>query len=100
MKLDWRTPEQSFESGEIAIGGDPFTTGFDGQRRIPCVLSQIPGGVRSPAKVAIDLPVPISWLNKLTVGLFQQHRCEGDSVGHAARPREDTGMSSDADDTC
>jgi len=98
MKLDGRAPDQSFESREIAVGGDPFTTSFDRQRRIPCILSQISGSVRSPAQVAIDVPVPIAWLNELTVGLFQQHRCEGDRVRQMAGPREDAGMSGNADD--
>ncbi len=55
--LEWAAPLQKRESGVAAVGRDPGSTVFDGERRMVGVGNQIGRGGHIPAQLRKDLPV-------------------------------------------
>jgi len=91
-------PVQSLESRKVSIGGDPLTTGFDGERRKPCILDQISHGPGGSAKGAKDVPVARPGLKNLAIWLIEQQRCKRQGLCQSAWLLKDARMGGDSDE--
>lgn len=91
-----QTPLQPREAGEIAIGGDPFASGFDRERSQPGVLHQVAGGCCAGAKSLEDAPMAFPGDNHRSVRLLQQYFAEREDLRRRTRLREDLWMRRDA----
>jgi hypothetical protein len=72
--VEWRRhlPLQVRESRIIAIERDPLATPFDGERCEPGIGNSGSLRFRLDAKSLEDIPVPVSWLCDLAMGLSEQ----------------------------
>ena len=100
MKLSGReTPLQAREPGVIAIEGDPFAAGLDGQCGKPCIRRQVTAGVSFNAKTFENVPVPLARLNDHAVGLRKEYVAETENFIQAAGHRKNLRVGGDADHT-
>src|SRR5437899_11586719 len=72
--VGWRRhlPLQPREPCIIAIERDPLATPFDGERCEPGIGNTGSSRFRLDAKSLKDIPVPLSWLYDLAMGLSEQ----------------------------
>lgn len=92
------SPAESGEPGKVAIGRDPFTTGFDGKRREIGVGDQValrPGAKTQPLEQS---PVPRSRIDRDGVRRIAQGRDEQERRRNSARGLEDARVGDDPDE--
>ncbi len=92
-------PAKTREPRIITIERDPFTAGFDGQRRKPCIRHEIATSVRIGAKARKNLPMPLRRLDDHAVGLSKQDVTESNHLIQGARLGKDLWVGGDADHT-
>ena len=92
------SPRESLESRVVAIRGDPFATGLDGQSRKPGVLRHVSRGLGIPAQGLEYRPVTFAGHNHRREGLSEDNATKLESVIQGAGTCKNPPMGTDADD--
>src|SRR6267154_4342401 len=65
-------PAQTWEPRVVTIRGDPFSSGFHGQRCKIGIADQIPFGSHRLAQSSEDFPMALAWRDQNASGLLAQ----------------------------